>query len=89
MNSIRVVFVALITALAASSVAASDLCTVPQADRQPVEALQQKLEGEGWQIKKIKLDDGCYEVYAITTNGERIEAYFDPQTFDMVKSESE
>ena len=85
----QVSVLALTTLLTAGSVTASDLCMVPEADRQPVEALQQKLEGEGWQIKKIKMDDGCYEVYAVTDTGERIEAYFDPKTFAMVKSKSE
>jgi len=89
MISKRVYVIALTTLLATGSVAASDLCNVPEADRQPVEALQQMLEGKGWQIKKIKMDDGCYEVYAMTDNGERIEAYFDPKTFAMVKSKSE
>lgn len=66
--------------------AASDLCTVPEADRQPIEALQQKLESEGWEIKNMKVDDGCYEAYAIDSEGQKVEAYFDPKTFEMVKS---
>ena len=89
MNSKRVPVVAMIAVLAAGPVAASDLCNVPETDRQPVEALQQKLEREGWQVKKIKVDDGCYEAYAMTDTGQRVEAYFDPKTLELLKSKSE
>ena len=80
--------IALLVALTSGTVAASDLCSVPEADRQPIEALQQKLESEGWQVKKIKIDDGCYEAYAIDETGQRVEAYFDPMTFELLKSKS-
>lgn len=89
MNIIPVSVVALFAVLATGVVEASDLCNVPESNRQPVEALQQKLEDKGWQVKKIKIDDGCYEAYAVTDTGQRVEAYFDPKTFDLVKSESE
>lgn len=73
----------------AGSAAASDLCTVPQSEWQPVEALQQKLESEGWTIKKIKVDDGCYEAYAQDADGKRVEAYFDPKTLELLKSKED
>lgn len=89
MNSVRVSFVALTAVLATGAVAASDLCNVPEAERQPIEALQKKLESDGWKVKRIKVDDGCYETYALTDTGQRVEAYFDPKTFELVKSKSE
>lgn len=70
----------------AGTAVASDLCTVPEAERQPIEALQQKLESEGWAVKKIKVDDGCYEAYATNAEGNKVEAYFDPKTFELVKT---
>jgi len=45
---------------------------------QPQEKLQKMLVDRGWQIRRIKIDGGCYEVYAITEKGERVEAYFIP-----------
>ena len=80
---------ALFTGLTAGAAFASDKCAVPKADWQPQEALQQKLEGEGWKIKKIKVDDGCYEVYGIDAKGKRMEVYFDPKSFAVVQSKSE
>jgi hypothetical protein len=80
---------ALATTLGAGAAVASDKCSVPRAEWQPQEALQQKLEGDGWKIRKIKVDDGCYEVYGTDHAGKRMEAYFNPKSFDVVKSKSE
>ena len=75
--------------LAAGGAQASDKCSVPKAEWQPQQSLQQKLETEGWKIRKIKVDDGCYEVYGTDAAGKRMEAYFDPKTFNVVKSKQE
>lgn len=68
----------------ASTALASGNCTVPMADWQPREALKTKLEGDGWQVRSIKAEDGCYEAYAINADGKKVEAYFDPKTFQSV-----
>lgn len=41
-------------------------------------ALQEKLESEGWEVRRTKVDGGCYEVYGTTPEGDRVEAYFHP-----------
>jgi hypothetical protein len=68
---------------------ASDLCAVAESDRQPIDALKTELEAKGWEVRNIKVEDGCYEAYAIDDQGRRVEAYFDPQTFAAVKSKVE
>lgn len=35
-------------------------------------------------MRRIKVDGGCYEAYVVTDKGERLEAYFHPQTFAPV-----
>ncbi|MEM7257724.1 MAG: PepSY domain-containing protein [Pseudomonadota bacterium] len=47
------------------------------------DALAQKLGDGGWQVRKIKVDGGCYEVYGTTPEGQRGEAYFHPQTLEL------
>jgi len=42
------------------------------------------LKAKGWEIRKIKVDGGCYEVYAIDDKGKGIEAYFHPVTLERV-----
>ena len=48
--------------------------------------MQTKLVEQGWTIKNIKVDNGCYEAYATTDKGEKVEAYFDPKTFELIKT---
>jgi hypothetical protein len=69
--------------------AGADYCNVPKDEWQPQEVLEEKLKGEGWTIKRVKIDAGCYEVYGKTADGKRMEAYFDPKSFELVKSEGE
>ena len=64
-------------------------CDAPIADWQPREALEKKLTAEGMDVRRIKTDDGCYEVKAIDAKGRRIEAYYDPKTLELVKYERE
>lgn len=48
--------------LSADSVLAEDDCYVPMADWQPRAALAQLAEDNGWTVRRIKIDDGCYEI---------------------------
>lgn len=72
-----------------AALASEDYCNVPMSEWQPREALRQKLEGEGWKVRSIKTDDGCYEVYAIDAEGRRVEALYNPRNLELVKSERE
>jgi hypothetical protein len=74
-------------ALAASAPACATgvmTCNVPKADHKPQADLVAKLTKEGWQVRKAKPDGGCYEVYGSTPEGDRVEAYFDPATFEKL-----
>ncbi|MGQ0430632.1 MAG: PepSY domain-containing protein [Gammaproteobacteria bacterium] len=51
---------------------------------QPTEKLAALLKDKGWEVRNIKVDGGCYEVYALDDRGERVEAYFHPVTFERV-----
>jgi hypothetical protein len=35
-------------------------------------------------VRRVKVDGGCYEVYALDEKGERVEAYFHPKTLEPV-----
>lgn len=56
-------------------------CNAPKAQWKSMESLQAQLQKEGWQIRKAKVDGGCYEVYATDPDGNRVEAYFHPVSF--------
>jgi len=63
---------------------AAEKCDVAMADWKPREALKAKLESDGWQVRSIKSEDGCYDAHAITAEGKEVEAYFNPQTFQSI-----
>lgn len=56
---------------------------------QSKEKLTEVLTAKGWEIRNIKVDGGCYEVYAIDEKKERVEAYFHPVTLERVKTAEE
>lgn len=73
--------------LAATSAQARDDCDVPIANWQSREAVRAMAEDRGWRLKRIKIDDGCYEVYGIDRQGRRFEAKIDPQTLEVIEIE--
>ena len=48
------------------------------------DALKASLVKQGWEVRKSKVDGGCYEVYGTTPQGDRVEAYFHPVTFEKL-----
>jgi hypothetical protein len=61
----------------------------PQETWQPQSKLEEQLKAKGWQVRRIKIDGGCYEVYALNDKGERVEAYFHPKTLAPVPTKKE
>lgn len=70
-----------------SSVFASDDCKEPAENWQPIETLEQLMNDSNWQVKRIKVDDGCYEVDGLDPQGNKIEAKFSPATLVLRKFE--
>jgi hypothetical protein len=56
----------------------------PQSGWKSQDALKASLAKKGWQVRKSKVDGGCYEVYGTTPEGDRVEAYFHPVTFEKL-----
>ena len=74
-------------ALIAAPVHATGLATCdsgPRQEWQPEAKLAASLKEKGWQIRRIKEDGGCYEVYALNEKGQRVEVYFHPRTLAPV-----
>jgi len=57
---------------------------IPKAEWQPKEALEKKLTDMGWKVNRIKIENGCYEVYGRDEKNGRVEVFFHPKTFDRV-----
>jgi hypothetical protein len=67
------------------AMADDDDCHVPMSLWQPREAVQKMAEGRGWQVSRIKIDDGCYEIRGVDETGRRFKARIDPATLSVVK----
>lgn len=39
----------------------------------------------GWRLKRIKIDDGCYEIQGTDRDGRRFEAKNDPVTLEVIQ----
>lgn len=52
---------------------------------QPREAVQKMAEARGWQVNRIRIDDGCYQIRGIDENGRPFKAKIDPATLSIVK----
>ncbi len=52
---------------------------VPQNQWMNEDAMKSKATELGFDVRKIKVEDGCYEVYGIK-DGNKVEALFNPQT---------
>ncbi len=72
-------------ATAGVAYADDDDCSVPMANWQPREAVQKMAAGQGWTVRRIKIDDGCYEVRGFDAQGREIKAKIDPGTLAIVK----
>lgn len=77
------------TILWGSMAAASPRCRAPMADWQSREALVERVRARGWQVTRIRTDDGCYKVYAVTAEGRRVKAKFDPSTLEIMREEAD
>ena len=56
----------------------------PKSGWQSADKLEVQLKEKGWQVRRIKEDGGCYEVYAFDEKGQRGEFYFHPVTLAPV-----
>jgi hypothetical protein len=64
-------------------------CGAPMTDWQPRDAVQRMAEKQGWTVRRIKIDDGCYEIDGSDADGRTIEATIDPATLAIVSLDYE
>lgn len=83
--------VAILAVLAAvpagAAFADDDDCFVPMADWQPRESVARLAAEKGWAVRRIKIDDGCYEVKGTDAAGRPIEATVHPATLEVIELE--
>lgn len=75
--------------LPAGAALAEEGCFVPMSDWQPREAVAKLAKDKGWTVRRIKIDDGCYEIDGRDAEGHRIEVTVHPATLEVISIERE
>lgn len=88
MNKVLLIFTLATVALAPKAWAGDD-CAVPMTDWQPRSAVAAVAKAQGWTIRRIRIDDGCYEVIGTDAQGRAIEAKLNPGTLHILEVEFE
>lgn len=61
----------------------------PQEKWMTKEALTDKAKAMGLDVRRVKVEGGCYEVYAIDGKGNKVEKIFNPETGEVVGDEGQ
>lgn len=75
--------------LAGTAQAAANCPAHPKSEQMGLDALRSRLQAEGYQIKILKADGNCYELYGRDAEGSKVEIYFDTVTGKPVKTHIE
>jgi hypothetical protein len=78
-----------LAAIPAGAALADDDSLVPMTDWQPRQAVARLAEQNGWTVRRIETDDGCYEIDGRDREGREIEVTVHPATFQVIELERE
>ncbi len=59
-------------------------CDAPPQTWQPRSAVAALAERNGWQVDRLKVDDGCYEIKGRDAEGRRFKAKIDPASLQVI-----
>ncbi len=86
--AVLTVALALLSAAAAATptLAADEDCPYhPQSQWMSQDAMTAKAKTLGYDVRGVKADDGCYQVKGYDKDGNRVQAYFDPVSGELLK----
>lgn len=75
---------ALVLVCAGPALAAGKCSSAPKSQWQAKSALETQLQADGYKIRQIKTEGGCYEVYATDRDGKRANMAFNAQTLEKL-----
>jgi hypothetical protein len=58
--------------------------TGPKSKWQPKSVLETQLQADGYKVRQIKVEGGCYEVYATDKDGKRANMAYNAQTLQKL-----
>ena len=60
--------------------------SAPKANWQPKSALETQLQADGYKVRQIKVEGGCYEVYATDKDGKRANMAYNAETLEKLSN---
>ncbi|MEP7172820.1 MAG: PepSY domain-containing protein [Aestuariivirga sp.] len=79
--------VALVVLMTSSAFAAGASCTTSSAAQfKPKSELEAVLKADGLTMKKLKVEKGCYEVYATDKDGKKVNVAYNAETLEKVSN---
>ena len=85
MKTIHLIAAALVAACTLPALAHEERCDpIPKTEWKPQAELEKKLTDSGWKVKRVKIENGCYEVYGTDEKGAKAEVFFHPKTLERV-----
>lgn len=70
----------------AAALADDQSCEAPVANWRPRSAVVKLAEDKGWQVDRIKVDDGCYELRVTDAQGRRMRVTVDPASLEVLET---
>lgn len=84
------VLITLAAGAGAASAEDSHKCgDAPESQWMSKDAITAKFAVDGTEVRKVKVEGGCYEVYAVTKDGKKTEQVVNPVTGAVVQSEGD
>ena len=66
------------------ALAAGHCSAAPAAQFKPKAALESQLKAQGLTVRQIKVEKGCYEVYAVDKSGKKMNAAYNAETLEKL-----
>ena len=73
-------------AAAGPAFAEGKCATAPKSKWQPKSALETQLRSDGYTVRQIKIEGGCYEVYPSDKDGKRANMAYNAETLEKLSN---
>ncbi len=77
-----------LSAFALGAMASTPCTDAPRDKWLPQQDVKASLEKQGYNVKRLKVDDGCYEAYVTGKDGKKLELKINPVDGAVVEEES-
>ena len=72
--------------LTGPALAGGKCSTSPKSAWQPQAKLEAQLASKGFKVRRVKVESGCYEVYATNKDGKRENIAFNAETLEQLNN---